>query len=312
MKIQLIDTDSRISWVRNNSIFEKHNIQIVDNDADLILCSPKYAYQNPTIPVICVDVFDSCYLNSTIRRSALAAKNVKKYLRNIVFREQQKYQNLPIGANDYIHADNFPPKTNNLFLDEESLSKCKLTFPLIQRHGPKEKPIKLKDRLIDVLFIGQITYGYKPVTEHRQIMWDKLGSLKKHIVTRCQTDCRSIERPRIQNNQFFEFLRNSKIAICPFGFAAWSPRDLESLLAGTIVVKPKCDEHLIIPDIYNDQHMIWCKKDYSDLEEIVNNILSNLDSYEEKYTQILPNQIASEISVENNVKLLAEELYAFD
>ncbi len=48
-----------------------------------------------------------------------------------------------------------------------------------------------------------------------------------------------------------------------------------------VIIKPRCDYVKMVPDLYDEKRMIFCKPDYSDLEEKINYILEHYDEYKE-------------------------------
>ena len=72
-----------------------------------------------------------------------------------------------------------------------------------------------------------------------------------------------------------------KICVACWGFGEWTHMDGYAMYAKTILIKPNTDFVKMDPDLYNSKRYIPCKPDFSDLEEIINNILNNYDKYTE-------------------------------
>lgn len=325
MKIKLIDIPDRANWIINQKNWNDYDIEIVPNQQDITLCSYNYALNNQDEECCCIDIHDSCLLNSVARRTCIGLPNVKLYLRNSIFNPnlQYKLQNINFNQyiNDSIYYNIMDGKTNlasKIELSQEILNKIKLAFPILINFKKINNTHIMSNRHSDISFIGQLQYDNKilPVSLHRQLMWEKLGKLNKYIVTRCETQCHNHllnnnTRPRFPKSFFQQVMIQSKIAISPFGFAAWSTRDIECLMYGCIVIKPECNEHIIIPDILNSDCIVFCKKDYSDLEEVVDKVLSNIEYYQEKNLQtqdIIEKELSIPVCMERLSNILHNEI----
>ena len=89
---------------------------------------------------------------------------------------------------------------------------------------------------------------------------------------------------------------HSKVVLNPFGFGEMAPRDLETAMYGSIMIKPDVSHIDSYPFIYEDGvTYVSCKHDYSDLEEKIEYCVENFDvlrdtfvdnmrrQYDEKY-----------------------------
>ena len=69
---------------------------------------------------------------------------------------------------------------------------------------------------------------------------------------------------------------NSKIIMAPLGYGSMAPRDLESAMFGSILVKPDVSFIKSKPFIYEDNETyIAVNYDWSNLEERIDYVLSN-------------------------------------
>jgi len=73
---------------------------------------------------------------------------------------------------------------------------------------------------------------------------------------------------------------NSKICVACWGFGEWTHMDGYAMYSKTILIKPNTDYVFMDPDLYNSKRYIPCKPDFSDLENIIKNILSNYGNYQ--------------------------------
>lgn len=85
----------------------------------------------------------------------------------------------------------------------------------------------------------------------------------------------------IPKEKYPKMLASSKIAICQAGHGEWLHQDGYCMYSKVIIIKPLCDYVEMVPDLYTDKRMIFCKPDYSDLEEKINYVLEHYDDYKE-------------------------------
>jgi len=90
---------------------------------------------------------------------------------------------------------------------------------------------------------------------------------------------------RLEPKEYFKYVQSSKITFAPFGYGEMAPRDIESAMLGSILIKPSMEHIDSKPFIYKDGvTYIACKHDYSDLEE---KIVYCLDNYEELRNELV-------------------------
>ena len=76
---------------------------------------------------------------------------------------------------------------------------------------------------------------------------------------------------------------HSKVILAPLGFGEMAPRDLESAMYGSILLKPDMSHIDSHPFIYEDGvTYVSCKHDYSDLEEKIEYCIENFDVLRDK------------------------------
>ena len=96
---------------------------------------------------------------------------------------------------------------------------------------------------------------------------------------------------KVKRKDWLELLSCSKICICPWGYGEMCYRDYEAMYMGCVVVKPNTDFVETWPNIYKSNvTYVQCKENFSDLEDVCNNILQNYKDYAEM--------------IENNKKIL--------
>jgi hypothetical protein len=92
-------------------------------------------------------------------------------------------------------------------------------------------------------------------------------------------------------NTYHSYLSKSKIVISPYGMGERVDDDLRAPLYDTIVIKPECSNVYDYNNLFNSkpfnkyhkinftQHVVFCKPDFSDLEEVIDKILNNYEYY---------------------------------
>lgn len=92
---------------------------------------------------------------------------------------------------------------------------------------------------------------------------------------------------KLNRDEYYKTLMNSKICISPYGYGEIAIRDIEAWSAGCIIIKPTMSFVDTMPNMYHDGNTyIVCKSDYSDLEEKVDFTLKN---YKELQTYFYKN-----------------------
>lgn len=85
---------------------------------------------------------------------------------------------------------------------------------------------------------------------------------------------------KLNRQDYFSEMRNSKVVISPFGWGEINvPRDYEVALSGSILLKPDISHLDTWPNIFNKDTVIQYKWDLSNLSELVEKILDNHDDY---------------------------------
>jgi hypothetical protein len=108
-------------------------------------------------------------------------------------------------------------------------------------------------------------------TTHRTKAWDILNRVG---------DKYSVLADKLPKPEYLDKLRKSKIAISPYGMGEVCFRDFELMQYGVLMVKPDMSNINTAPGIYiNNETYIPCKPDWSDLQEIVEDILGNYQNY---------------------------------
>jgi len=109
-------------------------------------------------------------------------------------------------------------------------------------------------------------------TNHRTECWNTLKELK---------DRYNIVIGQYDINTTFNALSRAKIGVSPFGQGELCFRDFEIVQHGALLIKPNISNVRTCPNwMVPYETYIPCKLDWSDLNEIIENILNNFKNYE--------------------------------
>jgi hypothetical protein len=145
-------------------------------------------------------------------------------------------------------------------------------------------------RPIDILLLGSGShYLCWHVRWHRSKAADAMRKLPNEII-RCLGLSSDSKLPKYRSKinwpnppEFFNLAKNSKIMLSPWGYGELSTRDYEAIICGNIIIKPKLLNKTLeistFPEIYLAGNIVYCKPDFSDLEDRVYEILNSYDAY---------------------------------
>ena len=86
--------------------------------------------------------------------------------------------------------------------------------------------------------------------------------------------------PPISKSKYLDELRHSKTIVSPFGFGEICYRDMETFIAGSILIKPIMNHLDTFPQLYNPwETYIPVKWDFSDLQDVLLNVERNYSKY---------------------------------
>lgn len=209
-------------------------------------------------------------------------------LKNNLLKNRGLYKNKYINGRIFWEGDgNYSCKDIDNFNDKIILSG----FNWLNTYGNKINIVNFsKNRIYDVccLFgISKENYEHNIRTDvyynqSRYKIFEEVKNLKHNIITTEKTG-------KLNKQQYFETLLNSKICISPYGYGEIAIRDIEAISAGCIIIKPNMSSVDTLPNIYDENiTYISCKSDYSDLSDKVNYILENYDLvYQNIYSNLI-------------------------
>tara|TARA_R100000149_G_C5737378_1_gene53147 strand:- start:177 stop:521 length:345 start_codon:yes stop_codon:yes gene_type:complete len=95
---------------------------------------------------------------------------------------------------------------------------------------------------------------------------------------------------------------NSKIIMAPIGYGEMAPRDVESAMFGSVLMKPDMSYISSEPFIYDDDETyISVNYDWSNLEEKIDYVLSDYDNIRERLVQNMRKRYHEKYDLKNLV-----------
>jgi hypothetical protein len=129
---------------------------------------------------------------------------------------------------------------------------------------------------------------------HRKNLMDILGD--KYNVAKL------INGARIPTEEYYQKMFNSKIIMAPLGYGEMAPRDLESAMFGSVLMKPDMSHIASEPFIYDDDETyIAVNYDWSNLEEKIDYVLSDYDNIRERLVQNMRKKYQETYNLKNLV-----------
>lgn len=121
---------------------------------------------------------------------------------------------------------------------------------------------------------------------------------------------------KISRKKYYRELMQSKLVISPFGLGEITLKDFEVFLTGGLLLKPDLSHMTTWPNFYqNNRTIVTCRWDLSDLESVVDHILSHYTDYVEiaqtgqaNYREYLVGEKAAELFYEHLNAICTEKL----
>tara|TARA_Y100000310_G_scaffold330269_1_gene401624 strand:+ start:402 stop:1472 length:1071 start_codon:yes stop_codon:yes gene_type:complete len=137
----------------------------------------------------------------------------------------------------------------------------------------------IKDKKYDI----SCMFGYpteSPVYEHNLCQTDYYDLHRKNLFDALKGTSYNIvmlkDGKRISREKYYENMYRSKIIMAPIGYGEMAPRDAESAMFGSILVKDDLSYLQTKPNVFiNDETYISVNYNWSDLIEKIDYILSN-------------------------------------
>jgi len=257
--------------------------------------------RTPTIVYERVDA--AVVINNQRIRTLMQHEDVKLWLKRNTFRDYRKNnENFVLGQQHYNllnGIEKFHAGTRT------ELPQLELTEPMAKKIRPL--PIVGMDRFaslrnaridwsakrpIDISFAGTVDYEVQQ-SDYWDAAFDRAqaASIKgfgEVIVKHRREAVRQMIEMKhlrtlvgmnraVEPDLYEQVMLRSSISVSPWGLGEYGYRDYESILAGSILVKPHSD-HIatFAPDIYQaNKYYVPCAMDFSDLHDVIRTIMSD-------------------------------------
>lgn len=215
-------------------------------------------------------------------RSLIQDPRIRVWIREYTLRDPALH-NVPMVSGRYHYtliSGNAEPKMPRAVVPVSDLGKIRTIMPVYSYPffdlPRKFQRVPLDRRRIALFYAGTIDYVEPIVTQHRRMAGKALETLEN--VPRLVGYGRVLQRAT-----FLQTLTQTKIFLSPFGLGEFSWKDYEAIYAGCVLVKPEADFVTTYGfDIYGkNRYCVSCKHDFSDLKDIVDDILSNEARYQQ-------------------------------
>lgn len=143
-------------------------------------------------------------------------------------------------------------------------------------------------------FTNQTNYYYD---FHRRKCINWLDKLPTNIKIATLTDGQ-----RVPIDQYYQLMSRSKIVVAPFGYGEMAPRDIESAMVGSILIKPDMSHIQTNPNIFiPNKTYVPVKWDFSDMNEKILELLENYDEKQEFFVENMRAEYANQYNPTNLV-----------
>ena len=158
-------------------------------------------------------------------------------------------------------------------------------------------------------------FGYptkKPVYEHEVCQTDYYDKHRKELLETLGDKYKVagfVNGERVSQQEYYNKMAQSKIILAPLGYGEMAPRDVESALLGSILIKPNLDFISTKPNIYvdNDTYLA-VNYDWSNLKEKIDYALSNFKELQSKFVENMRKKFI-ELNKEENLALHLYEIF---
>lgn len=286
LRIMLVNIETwRLEPILSHSeVLEAHDVFYVRRRPEVIVCSTlSEEILNQGVPIIVCSYCDSASCPEWLR-CYLERDELVGVFQNTALRPKTLYnQQVAIGEEYHWHlvnqyAKQWDSKTPDP-LNEAQLAKihCVLwnvedsAFAALHR-GVLEEEIDFDaPRGVDVFLSCRLENDNNPAYRwHREQAIDRIRQLK-HLATVTQNTT---------GQKYKETVKNARIMVSPWGLGEWCHRDFVAAYSGSLLIKPDTDFVTDHADFYRSgQTYVACKPDFSDLQEKVDQILSDYDAY---------------------------------
>lgn len=315
------------SFIDHKDEFIDFGVEFVeDEEAEIVFCDVTYFHNNYAARTekrkyVLFEWSDHAGVEPAPRhRAVLERPEVLLWLKQLSFRDANMHNAPYYGSRYHFNllgdALNLPttwrPQVRPI--SEAGLRKIHPLIPTVSskrfEHLRRylEAPTDFNERNIDVAFMGNLNFPRDPsVTAHRVAGAQAVSSLysRSFVVAANPFNHETRRVGDVFGRDFFySTLRRTKIFVSACGRGEFSFKDYESLYLGCILVRP--DMGFVEgygPDVYSHPAVVYCKHDFSDLPQIIDDIINNGDLYlsrtnelREMIAQFTPRRLAKDFS----------------
>ena len=283
--------------------------------SDVLLCSTVDITEkelNSGQPIILFEKRDGANIS---RRDLLKHNNVIRYVKQYSYRHFD-LNNLPcVGGRFFTRFISLPKNWENVELIKlEHNKKITLGWNFLHYYRNQKfvsrEPDWEQKRDIDVFFAGTTEYkngeggGGHYISNHRKTC---VNAIRNAVNELEGISIRVADSRALKPAEYEDAIYRSKLVVSPWGWGEACYRDYEGFLAGCVVVKPRSDFVISSPDIFRGGYFVYCKPDWSDLKEKIEEGLKlskNTDLLKLHRENILP--FTGKEYLKNLVKKLCE------
>ena len=132
---------------------------------------------------------------------------------------------------------------------------------------------------------------------HRKNLMDVLGD--KYRLAKLKNGV------RLPKKEYYQMMYDSKIILAPIGYGEMAPRDIESAMFGSVLMKPDMSYIDSKPFIYeDDETYIAVNYDWSNLEEKIDYVLSDYNNIRERLVQNMRKSFEEKYNLQNLILYL--------
>ena len=151
-------------------------------------------------------------------------------------------------------------------------------------------------------------FGYptpEPVYEHDICQTDYYDPHRKNLMEKLGDKYKIaglVNGQRIPQQKYYNKMFSSKIIMAPLGYGEMAPRDIESAMFGSVLMKPDVSYILSEPFIYeDDETYIAVNYDWSNLEEKIDYVLSDYKNIRERLVENMRKKYTEKYNLNNLV-----------
>lgn len=212
--------------------------------------------------------------------------SAKLMLKNTLYSNPSDYQVPSVHGRTYWGSGKDDYSISNIKLDRIKLSGCNWLSTV----APNWFQYKQATKDIDVFAL--FSYPTKENLEyqiptnqyydaHRRRCIDWLRQLPNSINVKMLADGN-----KLPVEDYYNLMSKSKIVVAPFGYGEMAPRDIESAMVGSILIKPEMSHIHTMPNPYRPQITYApVKWDFSNLNVEITTLLSKFDTLQEYYVE---------------------------